>query len=158
MKRFAFRLQALLRLRRLYEQEALLELQRRQAALAGAQQRLREMHEERRAWAERYNAQIDGPVAHAAADRLLIEQYFVSLDRQEILQHQEIERHAENVRQAQQIFEEKMREREQVDRLRQRALDEYQVELGRSELRDIDALNAVRFVRRRHEGAGYDRT
>lgn len=152
MKRFTFRLQSLLRLRRLHEQEAEAELQRVQGALLRSRRRLEEIEEERRLWSEQYNIPSRA-VDVAAAERLLVEQYFAALDRQTLLQQQEIARHEENVRVALRAYQQKLQALEQVDRLRTRAAVVHHGDVVREEMRDLDALNAVRFVRGRRLAA-----
>jgi flagellar FliJ protein len=150
MKRFRFRLEGLLRLRKVEEERSLGRLRARQAALADVEARRHELESER-------GRTVDGlrrlERGHLQMDEILRHRRYLLLieNRTREVAAEAIRRTAE-LREAQRATERAVRERQLVERLRERRRDEHEVGARREEIRDLDEIGSGAAARREARG------
>jgi len=150
MKRFRFRLEGLLRLRKVEEERSLQGLRARQAALADVRERERELATERGRTVESLRRLERGRLD---MDEVLRRRRYLYL-----LENRTREVSAEGIRrqvelhEAQRLAERAVRERQLVERLRERRRGEHGERVRREELRDLDEIGGGATLRREARG------
>jgi len=150
MKRFRFRLEGLLRLRKVEEERCLQGLRARQAALADVQARERELVTERGRTVESLRRLEHG---RFEMDEILRRRRYLDL-----LENRSREVSAEGIRRqaelcgAQRIAERAVRERQLVERLRERRLGEHEEGARREGILDLDEIGSGASARREARG------
>lgn len=146
MKRFAFRLEKLLELRSFHEKKAELVLAQKVGRVALLEQRLKEIAESRsRTGRDRFAAGRD--LADYRASELYIKRLEVERDRVLVeLAEAELERQA-----ALEVYVEKHRDRQAIDKLKERRQAEYYRAAEREEIKALDDLARRKVV----ETGGY---
>lgn len=150
MKRFRFRLEGLLRLRKVEEERCLQGLRERQAALADVRARERELTSERGRTVESLRRLERGRLE---MDEILRHRRYLYL-----LENRTREVSAEGIRrqvelcEAQRIAERAVRGRQLVERLKERRRGEHREELRREEVREFDEVGGGARTRREARG------
>lgn len=150
MKRFQFRLEGLLRLRKVEEERCLQGLRARQAALADAEERERQLVSERGRTVEsltrleRGRLDMDEVLRHR--------RYLCALENRTREVSAEGIRRRVDLREAQRLAERAVRERQLVERLRERRLGEHEAGVRREEVRDLDEIGSGARARRAARG------
>lgn len=148
MKRFTFRLQTVLDLRARTEQKAQVALGLAQRAVAEAEERIRRLGEQQAATLRLPpDARFEARIAARTWAEALTQQIAEATHHREALRAEAERRRAELVKAA--------GERRAVEKLREKALREYQDEMQRQEQNLLDEVGSSRFESaRRQEQAG----
>ena len=142
MKRFAFRLETLLRIRGLYQEEAERRFREALMRLALGVDRLEELRAELAATVgELLDLRLRGTVLQI---QMLFQDYIVSLRRRIDVQLAAVRAAEIEVERRREELMERMKERKTMDQLKVRDYDRYLVELRRYEQKVVDDLATLR--------------
>ena len=146
MKRFRFRLEGLLRLRKVEEDQCLQKLRTQQYALADAEARQREITAERGRIVESLRRLERGQLE---MDEILRHRrYLIALENRGREISAEAIRRQADVTDAQRVAHRAIRERQLVERLRERRREEHGEHVRREEIRDLDEIGSGSALRR----------
>ncbi len=140
MKRFRFRLEGLLRLRRVEEKRCLSSLRARQVEVADAQERQRELNSDRGRTIESLRRLGQGRLE--MEEVLRHRRYLISLENRTREVHAEVIRRQSALIEAQRVTARAVRERQLVERLRERRRDDHELGVRRQEVRDLDEIGS----------------
>jgi len=146
MKRFRFRLDGLLRLRRVEEERCLGRLRERQAAVVDVMERRRELGRERTRTVASLRRHEQGVLS--MEDVLRHRRYLVALENRTRELDAEVVRRRTELQEAQRAAERAIRERQLVERLRDRRREEHDSLARREELRELDEIGRGAVARR----------
>ncbi len=142
MKRFEFRLEGLLRIRRVEEERCLKELRERQGAMAAKQQEIDAILLEKTRQIEQLRSLESGPLS---IDELLAHRrYLNSLNKSLLEKEAELPALYQGILEAQKLANAAARERKVIERLRERRYSEYLEEARRQESAELDEMTQVR--------------
>jgi flagellar FliJ protein len=135
MKRFVFKLEKILQLRKYEEQEAKIELGRALSALAAIEARLRSLAEERvQAAADQFSSSSSAAMIHQYMLYLLrLDQTKEALLKDAALAEQKAE-------EAREVFKEAFQNRQMLDKLKEKKEKEYKEEREAEENKAIDDI------------------
>lgn len=150
MKQFQFRLQKVMELKEEIEKQRMMELGEAKMVVAQEEQRLHELHQQDK----RYRAEIKEKESEEVIDPVEIDSYYRYLKQLEAA----METQAYRIQQAKVVEEEKRenllaatKERKILEKLRERKLNDFMIDLARKEQFVLDDLANTSFVRRRLE-------
>ena len=148
MKRFRFKLEELLRIRRVEEKRQLQELRKQQSSLLAKQSELDSLESERALQIDRLRALGSGPLPMETI--FLHQRYLNALHNQSTHRQAEFERIEVEARQARETASTAARDRKAVERLRERRYEEFLAKARRSEVLELDEMfRNVRALRRK---------
>ena len=145
MKAFRFRLEGLLRLRKVEEDRCLGRLRRYQSAMADAVERKEQLDAERGRTLEALRRLEAGTLE--MEEILRHRRYLVALDNRGREVEAEVIRRRNEMRSVQREAEKAIRERQLVERLKERRREEHDLEENRRAVRELDEIAGVGFVR-----------
>ncbi len=145
MKAFRFRLEGLLRARKVEEDRCLQALRVHQSALAGVTERKLQLEDERERTLNSLRGIETGELE--MEDLMRHRRYLVALDNRSREVESEIIRLRHEMRGAQARAETAVRERQLVERLRERRKEEHDVEQRRREVREFDEIASGAYAR-----------
>lgn len=146
MKKFKFRLEGLYRLRKEEERQALFLVQELRQKEIFLLQEIRRVGDERQEWTRKYNG--IGLEPNSQSDLFMIEQYFIVLEKEERTLQDNLTKVYRDLESAVAKVKLTYRARRQIERLKEKQQEEYDAEIKRKEMRDIDEFNALNFVHR----------
>lgn len=145
MKAFQFRLEGLLRLRKVEEDRALGRLRRYQSAMADAVERKQQLDAERGRTLEALRRLESGTLE--MEDVLRHRRYLVALDNRGREVEAEVIRRRNEMQSVQREAEKAIRDRQLVERLKERRREEHDLEENRRAVRELDEIAGVSFAR-----------
>ncbi|GEM_PF-4520272 len=147
MKRFIFRLEGLLRLRREEERQAFYEVQRLRQRELECERDIFFIREERAKWVGAYDTVARATVL--SHDMQLIEQYLGALDHRQLQRTKTLQGIRQQIAGALHTARLAMQARKQIEHLKEQQYRIYCEEVARAERRAVDELNMMRFAHRR---------
>jgi flagellar export protein FliJ len=142
--KFVFRLEAFYRLRKEEERQAQIELGRQQKEKVILEQALASIIEEERHWADVYNSSSSLP--SAGHEMVLTEQYLIVLEDRRRFQNVLIRKKEEDVRKAQMVVAAAFKARKQIELLREKHKEAFDLEEHLQEKRQAMEMAQLRFV------------
>ena len=151
MKQFRFPMEVLYRLRKEEERQALFVVQSLRQKLSALEHLIQTLENERREWIYFYNEL--GKKQDGQSEILLAEQYLIMLERQQRHKAEEARLVIKDIDKALVEVKKAYQARRQVEHLRETRKEAYDLEIQKMERRDVDEMNALRFV---HNGLRED--
>ncbi|MGA1203152.1 MAG: flagellar export protein FliJ [Planctomycetota bacterium] len=145
MREFRFRLEGLLRIRKVEEDRCLGRLRRHQCAVSDALERKRQLESERGRTLESLRRLESGTLE--MEEVLRHRRYLVALENRGREVDAEVIRRRYEMQGVQREAEKAVRERQLVERLQERQREDHDVEELRREVRELDEIAGVSFVR-----------
>ncbi|QQR81121.1 MAG: flagellar export protein FliJ [Deltaproteobacteria bacterium] len=146
MKKFHFKLEGILKLRREAERQCEMEVQRIQALIQGIYTRMNQISLEQDIWRKSYN---EAGSNHAWL--FLIENYLVTLEQESVYQ----ERNLQGLQDESQLAQEKLKEaykaRRQVEHLKEKQHHEYLQKMNKLMEKEMSEMTILRFAHRQLE-------
>ena len=155
MKVYRFRLEGLLRQRKVVEERCLSELRVFQSALADAASRKNQLDAERERTIDSLRTLEVGEIA--MEELLRHRRYLVALDNRAREVDAEMVRRRYEMRDAQAAADQAIRERQLVERLKEKRKEEYDLDLRRKETRELDEIAGGIHARGRSAELSVDR-